>query len=302
MRNSKFLKRRFRFLEFLLRGFCSLKAFPRAVFLQSLPRHFRFSKFLRRDFRFLNSLSAIAFLFFIAPIIRAQSAPLPENDSERQLFEALNHERATHSLPALQWNDALFKAARLHALRMLNLNQLEHQLPGEPNLEERLAAAGARFSVIAENIAFGANPNTIHGGWMQSPGHRKNILDARLNSVGIAVVRGTGGFFAVQDFSRSVANLSVEQQEQAVTALLFARGFQVTGAIEDARRSCDSYAPASGSRVRSVMWFETTDLTALPEQVEHKLQSAPYRRATVGACPAKNDAGFARFRIAILLF
>jgi len=262
----------------------------------------RFLKFFLSDFRVSQFLLATIFVFFLAPIIRAQTAPLQENDSERQLFEALNRERTAHSLPALQWDDSLFKAARLHALRMLDLNQLEHQLPDEPNLEERLTAAGARFSVIAENIAIGPNPNTIHSGWMNSPGHRKNILDSRFTSVGIAVVRGTGGLFAVQDFSHSISNLSVEQQEQTVAALLVARGFQITGAAEDARRSCDSQNPGPGSKVRSVVWFETTDLTALPEQVERKLQSAPYRRATVGACRSKNEAGFARFRIAILFF
>jgi uncharacterized protein YkwD len=91
-------------------------------------------EFLPYDFRFLKVLLAIAFLFFLAPIIRAQSALLPENDSERQLFEALNHERAAHSLPALQWDHSLFKAARLHALRMVNLNQLEHQQIGRAHV------------------------------------------------------------------------------------------------------------------------------------------------------------------------
>jgi hypothetical protein len=302
MRNFRFLLRRFRFLEIFWRGFRSVKVLPPAAFFRFLPHYFRFPKILPSHFRFAKFLLAPIFLFFLVPIIRAQSALSPENDSERQLFEALNRERAAHSLPVLRWDDALFKAARLHALRMANLNQLEHQLPNEPNLEERLAAAGARFSVIAENIAFGPNPNTIHSGWMNSPGHRKNILDTRLNSVGIAVVHGTGGLFAVQDFSCSIANLSVGQQEQAITALLTARGFQITGAAEDARRSCESHKPIVDSKVRSMMWFETTDLTALPEEIERKIMSEPYRKATVGACRAKNEPGFSHFRIAILLF
>src|SRR5207245_4146147 len=124
-----------------------------------------------RNFRFLT---AAIFLFFISAGANAQ---LQRNDSERQLFEALNRERATQNLSALQWDDVLFKAARQHALRMANLNMVEHQLPSEADLEGRLAEAGARFSVIAENIAVGASPPIIHGGWMDSPGHRKNILD-----------------------------------------------------------------------------------------------------------------------------
>src|SRR6266849_5772338 len=132
-------------------------------------------------------LLAAAFLFFFSTSAYAQ---LQRNDSERQLFDALNHERTTQGLSALQWDVALFKAARLHALRMANLNMLEHQLPSESNLETRLAEAGARFSIIAENIAVGSTPPIIHAGWMNSPGHRRNILDPRLTSVGIAAVRG----------------------------------------------------------------------------------------------------------------
>jgi uncharacterized protein YkwD len=292
MRNLEFLPRGFRCLQFLPREFRNGKVFLPARFLQ----------FLLHRFRYLQFLLAAAFLFCLAPITRAQSSPLQENDSERQLFEALNRERLSQGLSALKWDDALFKAARQHALRMVNLNQLEHQLPSEPKLEERLAAAGARFSVIGENIAIGPNPNTIHSGWMRSPGHRKNILDARFNSVGIAAVHGTGGLFAVQDFSHSISNLSVEQQEQAVAALLVARGFQISGATEDARRSCESHKPNADSRVRSMMWFETTDLTTLPEDVGRKIQSEPYRKVTMGACNAKDEAGFAHFRIALLFF
>src|SRR5258708_13774343 len=159
-----------------------------------------------RNFRFLL---AAAFFFCFSACAYAQ---LQRNDSERQLFEALTRERTAQGLPALQWDNALFKAARRHALLMLDLNRLEHQLPGESGLEGRLAEAGARFSVIAENIAVGPNPRIIHAGWMDSPGHRKNILDSRLTSVGIAAVRGPAGQFALQDFATEVPALHLAQQ------------------------------------------------------------------------------------------
>src|ERR1700686_5805511 len=104
-----------------------------------------------RDSKFLLAV----FLFFFSTRAHAQ---LQRNDSERQLFEALNRERTAQGLSALQWDNALFRAARQHALRMANLNRLEDQLPSESNLEGRLAEAGARFGVIAENIAIGRNP------------------------------------------------------------------------------------------------------------------------------------------------
>src|SRR5258708_32944498 len=175
-------------------------------FLFAAARNLEFPLFaVIRNLRFLL---AAAFLFFFSSGTHAQ---LQRNDSERELFESLNRERTAQGLSELQWDNALFKAARNHALLMLNLNMLEHQFPNEPGLEARLADVGARFSVIAENIAIGPNPEVIHKGWMDSPGHRKNILYPRLTSVGIAAVRGPGGLFAVQDFSQLVPELSVEE-------------------------------------------------------------------------------------------
>ncbi len=244
-------------------------------------------------------LLAAAFLFFIS--LRA-NAQLQRNDSERQFFEALNRERTSQGLSALQWDNALFKAARQHALRMLNLNMLEHQLPSEMNLEGRLAEAGARFSVIAENIAIGPNPQTIHAGWMDSPGHRKNILDPRLTSVGIAAVRGPGGLFAVEDFSQMVPELSVEQQEKKVISLLNARGFRSANATDGARKTCETNAGFAGTSAKSMIRFEVADLNKLPERVERKIRSGSYSEAAMGACRANRAAGFTRYRIAVLFF
>jgi uncharacterized protein YkwD len=290
---------------------------PAAPFASSCSFTKIFKMFSRRFFSFrvknssvrswscsASSASVVAFLFFLVASPRAPSQTLRRNDSERQLFELLNGERTAQGLPELQWDDALFKAARRHALLMLNLNILEHQLPGEPALDARLTAAGARFAFIEENIAVGKDPRTIHAGWMDSPGHRRNILDPRITAVGIAMVRGTGGLFAVEDFSQSLANLSFEQQEKQVTAVLTAKGWRVTGAAGDARKACNSNAqpPGTGARSWSVVRFETTDLSALAPELEKKLRREPYHNVTVGACRTSEAAGFARYRIALLFF
>ncbi|HTF26532.1 MAG TPA: CAP domain-containing protein [Candidatus Limnocylindria bacterium] len=240
-----------------------------------------------------------AFLFFFSTLAHAQ---LRRNDSERQLFEALNRERTAQGLSALHWDNALFKAARQHALRMANLNRLEHQLPSESNLEGRLGEAGARFGAIAENIAIGPNPSIIHAGWMDSSGHRKNILDPQLTSVGIAAVRGQGGLFAVQDFSQFVPDLSVERQEQKVVSLLTAQGFRPANATAGARKTCETDAGFGGTSARAMIRFEATDLEKLPEVLERKIRSEPYGKAAVGACRANGTSGFARYRVAVLFF
>jgi uncharacterized protein YkwD len=242
---------------------------------------------------------AAFFLFLFPPNANAQ---LSRNDSERRLFESVNRERTAQGLSQLQWDAALFKAARKHALLMLNLNQLEHQLPGEPGLDARAAEAGARFGVIAENIAIGPDPDTIHNGWMHSPGHRKNILDPRLTSIGIAAVRGPGGLYAVQDFSQLVPELSIEQQEQKVISLLTARGFRLADATKGARKTCESDAGFSGAGAKSMMRFEASDLNNLPEELERKIRNGLLGNVAVGACNAKGTSGFSRYRIAVLFF
>lgn len=251
---------------------------------------------------------AAVFLFFVGVSAGAQSQTLQRNDSERELFELLNHERSSQGLPALRWDGALFKAARKHALLMLNLDSMEHQLPGEPALEERLTAAGARFTYAAENIAIGTNSHSIHNGWMHSPGHRKNILNPRVTAVGIAVVGGNGELFAVQDFSQSFSDLTLEQQEKQVVSLLAGRGLRVTSGSDEARKACDSNSAGPKSRTGSIMtsWsvlrFETTDLSVLPPEVDKKIRGLSFHNLAVGACPTGEAAGFGRYRIALLFF
>jgi uncharacterized protein YkwD len=232
------------------------------------------------------------------------------NAAERALFDAANRERVARGLPQLRWDEALAAAARDHAARMAQSNTLSHQLPGEAPLQDRARIAGARYTVIAENVAEGPTAETIHSGWMHSPHHRANLLDPELNAIGIAVViaesrNGSGGMlFAVQDFSQSVASLNFQQQERQVSEQLAARGVQVSSGNDDARKTCGtSDREWFGPRPSLVLRFEASDLSRLPVQLEQKLQSGKYRAAAVGACqPPSSGNSFTHFRIAVLLF
>jgi uncharacterized protein YkwD len=255
-----------------------------------------------RGAQILVSCLSAALLFFAVASANAQTQTPPRNESERELFELLNHERAANHLPELKWDDVLFKAARQHALLMLDLNIMEHQLPGEPGLEERITAAGARFTYIAENIAIGKDSATIHNGWMHSAGHRANILSPRVTSVGIAVVRGTAGLFAVQDFSQAFGNESLEQQEKQVASLLAAKGLRIVATPEEARKACDGLAGAPSGRSGALIRFETGNLSDIPPDLEKKIRGEPFRSVSVGACPTSEAAGFARYKIALLFF
>jgi len=123
--------------------------------------------------------------------------------SERELFAAVNRERGAQGLPTLRWNSALADAARRHAQIMAAHQSISHQFPGEPSLPVRVSRAGASYMALAENVAEAPNPVEIHSLWMHSPGHRANILDRNMDSIGIAVIERNGEFYAVEDFSKA---------------------------------------------------------------------------------------------------
>jgi len=252
-------------------------------------------------FRFLAIIATVVLLaLLLTPTLFAAH---PQNSAADQtLLNAANHERAAAGLHPLQWDSALAAAAHKHALRMAQANQLSHQFPGEPPMQDRARQAGARFSMIAENVAQGPTVSGIHTQWMNSPPHRANILDPDLNAIGISVVQSGNMLFAVEDFSVSVPTLSLEQQEQEVASHLSGHDLHLTTSSADARRTCEMDRGWSGPRPASVLRYEMSDLGNLPEEVLQKVDSGKFHSAAIGACKSDATSEFSRFRVAILLF
>jgi uncharacterized protein YkwD len=123
----------------------------------------------------------------------------PSRD-EQTIFDLANRERAARNLPPLKWSAGLATAARAHAQKMAQAGTLSHQFAGEMDMGMRIRVAGVRFTSAAENVAQGPSAAAVHQEWMNSPGHRDNLLDPELNSLGVAVVERNGQLFAVQDF------------------------------------------------------------------------------------------------------
>jgi uncharacterized protein YkwD len=233
-----------------------------------------------------------------APSERGQ----PSGDA-RFLFEAANRERTSRGLRPLAWDDSLALAAERHAELMAKEKSLEHQLPGEPPLQQRANAAGARFSRVAENIAVGQDAEEIQSSWMHSPGHRANILDPELTAVGIAVVPAAGNrLYAAEDFARQVPNLSLDQQEKRVSALIGTYGLRIGDYQKEARRACETGVDPRLGGSMAVVRFETSDLSKLPESVGNAIKRYHYSAAAVGACSAQTEDAFTRYKIAVLLF
>jgi uncharacterized protein YkwD len=235
----------------------------------------------------------------------------PASQPERFFFDAVNRERGEQGLPQLSWDQALAVAARKHAALMAEQNELSHRLAGEADLGQRTAQAGARFSVVGENVAIGPDSPGIHSGWMKSPGHRANILGADFNALGVGVAERDGQLYAVEDFSRAVENLNLQQQEQKVGAMLSDRGYHLSQSRDDAaeaRAICEAGSPRHSSMDSrhpnmQILQYETADLGTLAEQLDRGLRNNSYRYAAVGACsPANREGSLPHFRVVILLF
>jgi hypothetical protein len=255
---------------------------------------------MSKTLRFITTLgSFVALGLFFLPMLNAH----PQTSAaDETLLDAANRDRAAAGLQPLKWDNALADAAHQHALHMAHANMLSHQLPGEPPLQQRARQSGARYSMIAENIAQGPSVPGLHAQWMNSPPHRANLLDPQLNAVGISVVQSGTQYFAVEDFSTAVASLSLEEQEQQVAAQLSDLGLHNANATSDARKACAMERGFVSQKPATVIRYETADLNQLPPDVAQKARSGKFQSAAVGACEASGPGGFSHFRIAILFF
>jgi uncharacterized protein YkwD len=110
----------------------------------------------------------------------------------------LNKQRARRGLRKLRLNARLSKAARQHTVDMVRRNYFGHVSRSGSDVVDRLARTGymrgARSWTVGENLAWGTHsssaPRAITSMWMNSPGHRANILSPSFREVGIGLALG----------------------------------------------------------------------------------------------------------------
>jgi hypothetical protein len=224
-----------------------------------------------------------------------------------QIVELANQARAEAGAKPLKWDAALAAAAREHCLRMAAEGPISHRYGGEPSLAARAAQAGAHFSLVEENVAFGPDPAAINEGWLRSPGHRENLLNPQVDRVGVAVVTSRGELYAVADYERAVPTLSPAQVESRVAALVEARGASILRDPAVARAACAMNhglpRSSSGAQPQFIMRWQDAELNRLPRELAEKLSSGEFRQAAVGCCPAQNqEEAFTAYRLAVLLY
>jgi len=255
---------------------------------------------------FLFSFGLVV-LFAGQPQVMAQNADGTEvQTAAQQLLVLANQSRAENGADKLRWDSALAAAALKHCRRMAAEGPISHRYEGEADLAARTGQAGAHFSVIEENVAVGPSSAVIHDGWMNSPGHRSNLLSTDVDRVGIAVVASRGVLYAVADYSHGVESMGAREAETRVADLIQQSGVTIMNDSSVARAACamDSGVPRSATPPPGfIMRWQDSQLEHLPSGLKSRLSSGQYHRAAVGSCPALGVQGtFTAYRLAVLLY
>ena len=139
--------------------------------------------------------------FAAGPCTGAETVPTAGNVASVKMATLclLNRERASRGLGKLRADGQLAKAAQNFSTRMVRQGFFDHVCPSGSTLNSRVKSTSyLRGSVrgwsLGENIAWGSGtagtPKSIVRSWMNSPGHRRNILDGRFRHIGIGIATG----------------------------------------------------------------------------------------------------------------
>ncbi|WP_309123325.1 CAP domain-containing protein [Paenibacillus sp.] len=120
--------------------------------------------------------------------------PQPTGDASQfpqQVLDLVNKERGKAGLKSLSMNHELSKMAMDKAQDMINNNYFDHQSPTYGSPFDMMNAYGISYNTAAENIAKGQrSPTEVMNSWMNSQGHRANILNGSFTQIGVAYYNG----------------------------------------------------------------------------------------------------------------
>jgi len=134
--------------------------------------------------------SALALIALaLAALLTAPAQAACPSAFEEQVLDLVNVERAKKKLAPLAHDERLLEAARRHSTDMSDGNFLDHTGSDGSNAGQRIDDAGYDRYTWGENIAYGyPNPASVVSAWMNSSGHRANILNPNFAHIGVGHV------------------------------------------------------------------------------------------------------------------
>ena len=162
----------------------------------------------RRSLRASHRVVGVLAVAFAASSLGLLAAPRPadawsagqfSSSSERQLVSLTNQSRASAGLRALKIDSALTSIARWRSKDMITRNYFSHNIPPAGyNVFHVLDQKHYCYVIAGENIGWNNYPDdvatgVVHNSFMQSPGHRSNILGKRWDVIGVGAYKGPTG-------------------------------------------------------------------------------------------------------------
>lgn len=133
-----------------------------------------------------------------ALIYPGQKLTIPGNDDvkslENEVIRLVNIERSKRGLQTLSTNWQLSRVARYKSQDMIDKGYFSHTSPTYGSPFKMMESFGIRYSAAGENIAMGQRtPQEVMNAWMNSPGHRNNILSTSFYQIGVGLAKDRNG-------------------------------------------------------------------------------------------------------------
>lgn len=138
------------------------------------------------------------------PVKQTQTQPVKQtqptaqatsvSEFEKQVATLVNQERKKAGLSPLQLDTKLSDVARTKSKDMMTKGYFDHQSPTYGSPFDMMKQFGITYRAAGENIAKGQQtPEEVMNSWMNSSGHRANILSANFTAIGVGFVKGSDG-------------------------------------------------------------------------------------------------------------
>lgn len=119
-----------------------------------------------------------------------KASAAPASGAAAAVLALVNQERAAAGCPVLTLNAKLTQAAQGHSADMASHGTMSHTGSDGSDPGLRITRAGYTWSSYGENVAYGySTPEKVMEGWMNSPGHRQNILNCSFKEIGIGLAQ-----------------------------------------------------------------------------------------------------------------
>ena len=110
------------------------------------------------------------------------------NSDEKEVFDLINKQRTNNGLPALKNDSEVQRIARIKAQDMVDNNYFSHNSPTYGLPFDMMKSFKVSYKTAGENIAANSSNSSAVTAWMNSSGHKANILNSSFNYTGIGVV------------------------------------------------------------------------------------------------------------------